>query len=115
MGMNMRFLSQNLFPQPCRLLLVIPIIISLDLFLKLLHLLRLPLPLCLAHLRLSAEQFIVRLPVATTQSVPQCGELPVVIVEVKVVHCVACSTVDNVGVGYIFPVVYDNGSAIYRA
>ena len=93
---------------------VIPIIISLDLFLKLLHLFRLPLPLCLAHLRLSAEQFIVRLPVATTQSVPQCGELPVVIIKVKVVHCVACGAVDNVGVGYIFTVVYDNGLATYH-
>ena len=115
MAMKMRFLLQNLFPQSRRLLLVIPIIISLDLFLKLLHLLRLPLPLCPAHLRLSVEQFIVRLPVATTQSVPQCGELPVVIFKVKVVHCVACSAVDNVGVGYVFTIVYDNRSAIHSA
>ena len=111
----MAFLSQNLFPQSRRFLHVIPIIVSLDLFLKLLHLFRLPLPLCLAHLRLSAEQFIVRLPVATTQSVPQCGELPVVVIKVKVVHCVACSAVDNVGVGYIFTVVYGNGLAIHHA
>lgn len=98
-------LSQNLFLQSPGLLPVIPVVVSLDLLLKLLHLLRLPLPFCLAHLRFSTEQFIIRLPIATTQSVPQRSELPIVVVEVQVVHCVACSAVEEVGIGYVFAVI----------
>ena len=103
----------NLLLQSPRLFSAIPVVISFDFLLNLLHLFRLPLPFGLARLRLSAEQLIVRLSTATTQSVPPRGELPVSVVEVQVVHCVACSTVDDEGIGYVFAVVYNNQSATY--
>ncbi len=80
----------NLLLQSPRLFPAIPVVISFDFLLNLLHLFRLPLPFGLARLRLSAKQFIVRFSTATTQSVPPRGELPVSVVEVQVVPCVAC-------------------------
>ncbi len=47
-----------------------PLIITLHLLDYLLHLLRLPLPLFLAHLRLALKQLIVRLPITTAQPIP---------------------------------------------
>lgn len=79
------------------------------------HLLHLTLPFFLSHLRLSSEKFLVRFAVATTQTVPQCGELSVIVVEVQVVHGVASGTVDDRTVGDVFSVMDKDGPEIYEA
>lgn len=37
------------------------------------------------------------LAVCTPQSIPDCDILAIIIVEIKVMHCVACCTIDNLG------------------
>ena len=46
-------------------------------------------PHALAHLELLLEQLVAGLAVAAAEAVPERGELPVVVVEVQVVHRVA--------------------------
>lgn len=84
---------------------VTSVVLTLDFNHHPLHLFRLSFPLRLAHLLLSPEQLFVRLPVAATKTVPQGCELAVVVVEVQVVHCVACCAIDNGRVGHIFAIV----------
>jgi hypothetical protein len=100
---------QYLLLQPPRLVPVESLIIALDLLDDLLHLPRLPLPLVLGHLGLPLEQLVVGLPVAATQSVPQGGELTVIVVEVEMVHGVAGGAVDDGGVGDVLAVVDEDG------
>lgn len=59
--------------------------IALDLLDKLIGLLGLAVPLLLAHLLFLEEEFDVGLAVAATDTVPECGELAVIEVEVQVV------------------------------
>lgn len=75
----------------------------------LLHLLDLATPFIGGHLGLLFEQLFVRLPVAATQSVPQSGELTVVVVEIQVVHSVAGSTIDDGAVRHVLAVVDQDG------
>ncbi len=84
---------------------ILPIIFALHLLNDRLHFLLLPLPLLLSHLRLASEELLVWLTVTAAESVPQGRELAVVVVEVEVVHCVACSSVEDWGVGNVFAVV----------
>lgn len=81
------------------------VILALDLNHHFLHLFRLPLPLFFAHLLLSLEQLLVRLAIAPAQSVPQCSELAIVVIEVQVVHSMTRSTVNNRRIRNVFPVV----------
>jgi hypothetical protein len=53
------------------------------------------LPLALAHFEFLLEELVVGLAVAAAETVPQRGELTVVVVEVQVVHGVARCAVDN--------------------
>ena len=87
---------QSLLLQPPRLVPVVPIVVTFDLPLQFLHLLCLPFPFGLTHLRLSAEQLIVWLPITSTQSVPYCRKLSIIIIEVQMVHGVTCGAVDYV-------------------
>lgn len=89
--------------------LVASIILALDLLDNVLHLLDLALPLGLAHLCLAAEELVVGLAVAATETIPESGELSVVVVEVQVVHGVAGGAVDDRTVGDIFTVVDHDG------
>jgi hypothetical protein len=82
---------------------------TLDLLDHLVDGLGLLVPLALAHLELLLEQLVVWLPVAATQTVPESGELAIVVVEVQVVHCVASSTVDDGGVVCVFTIVNQDG------
>lgn len=70
-----------------------------------LHLSRLPLPLLLPHLRLALEELIVGFSVAAAQTIPQRGELAIIIVEVEMVHRVARGAIDDGRIGHVFPVV----------
>jgi hypothetical protein len=104
------FLSlQHLLLHPPRLLSIQPLIITLHLLDNSLHLPRLPLPLLLTHLSLLPKQLLVRFPVAATQTIPQRGELAIVVVEVKMVHGVAGGAVDDGGVGDVLAVVDEDG------
>lgn len=89
--------------------IVRPVILTLDLLDKLLHLLDLAIPLILGHLCLATEQLLVGLAVAAAQSVPQGRELAVVEVEVEMVHRVAGGAVDDGAVVDVLAVVDDDG------
>lgn len=95
----------DLLLYPPRLIPITPIVIALDLLHDRLHLLHLPLPLLLAHLRLAAEELLVGLAVGAAETVPERRELAVVVVEVEVVHGVAGGAVDEGGVGYVFAII----------
>jgi hypothetical protein len=51
------------------------------------------------------EGVFLGLAVCTPQSIPDCDILAVVIVEIEVVHCVACCTIDNRGGGKVLGVI----------
>ena len=89
--------------------LVASIIGAFDFLDNVLHLLDLALPLGSAHLGLAAEELVVGLAVAATETVPEGGELSVVVVEVQVVHGVAGGAVDDGAVGDVFTVVDHDG------
>ena len=72
---------------------------------NLLHLLALLLPLHFAHLALPAEELLVGFPVAAAQTIPNGGELAVIIIEVEMVHRVAGGAVEDLRVGHVFAVV----------
>jgi hypothetical protein len=84
---------------------VLAVVFTLDLDNHLVNGLGLLLPLGLAHLELLLEQLVVGLPVTSAQTVPEGGELAVVVVEVQMVHGVACSAVDKRRVVGILAVV----------
>lgn len=84
---------------------VLAVVFAFHCFENCLHFLGLSLPFGFIHLRLAPEEFLVGLPVAATETVPQCGELSIIVVEVEVVHRVASSPVDDRAVGNIFSVV----------
>ena len=85
--------------------LVASIIGAFDFLDNVLHFLDLALPLGCAHLGLAAEELVVGLAVAATKTVPESGELSVVVVEVQVVHGVASGAIDDGAVCDIFTVV----------
>lgn len=58
------------------------VVLSFDLRLNLLHLLALSFPLFLAHFEISSKEFLIWLPITSTQPIPQRGELSVVKVKV---------------------------------
>ena len=86
-----------------------PVVLALDLLNQLLHLNDLPVPLVGSHLGLLDEELSVGLAVRTTETVPQGGELAVVVVEVQVVHGVAGGAVDDGRVGDVLAVVDHDG------
>ena len=90
------------------------IIFALNLFHNLLHLLCLPIPLRLAQLVLPPEQLLVRLPIASTDAIPDCGELPVIEREVEVVHRVAGGAVNDLGVHGVLSIVYHDGPDVHK-
>jgi len=59
----------------------------------------------LSHLCLAPEEFIVWLSVAAPETVPESGKLPIVVVEVEMVHSVASGAIDHGTVGNIFTVM----------
>jgi len=88
-----------------RFMPIAPIVVPFHLLLHRLHLLALPFPLGFAHLRLSVEQLVIWLAVWAPKTIPQRGELPVVVVEVQVVHGVAGRAIDETRIGNIFSVI----------
>ncbi|MCH1932388.1 hypothetical protein L9G16_19770, partial [Shewanella sp. A25] len=54
---------------------------------------------------LAPEEFIVWLSVAAPETVPESGKLPIVVVEVEMVHSVASGAIDHGTVGNIFTVM----------
>lgn len=88
---------------------VAPVVGTFDLLLDLLHLLCLSVPLGGGLLGLLVEELKVWLPVAASQTVPESGELTVVVVEVQVVHGVASSAVDYGAVGNVLAIVDQHG------
>ena len=97
--------SLHLFRYFMHLRAVISIVVALDILLDILHFFALPLPLGFAHFTFPAKQFLVWLPVGAAQSIPQREELAIVVVEIEMMHCVACRTVDYRRISYIFPVI----------
>lgn len=85
------------------------VIFALDFFHELLHLFDLPIPLISAHLCLATEKLVVRLAVALSESIPESGELTVVVIEVKMVHSVASRPVDDGAVSDVFTVMNQDG------
>lgn len=61
------------------------VVLALDFFLDLFHLLGLSLPLCFAYFGGLVEKFVVRFAIASTHSVPQGGELSIVVVKVQTI------------------------------
>lgn len=88
---------------------VAPIVFALDFDDHLLHLFCLSGPLIFAHLLLPPEKLLVGLTVASSESIPKCRELPVVVVEVQVVHRVASGAIDNGRIRDVLPVVDHDG------
>ena len=88
---------------------ILPVVRPLNLHNHLIDVLILLVPRRLAHLELLAEQLIVRLPVAPPEAVPQRGKLPVVEVEVQVVHGVARCAVDDRIISHVLAVVDQDG------
>lgn len=84
------------------------VVITLNLVLDLLHLLNLSPPLLSTHLALLAEELSIRCAVGSSNTIPQCEVLAVVVVEVKVVHGVASRSVDDWGVHNKLSVVDQN-------
>ena len=72
------------------------------------------LPLLLAHLALAAEQLLVRLAVAASDTVPQRGVLAVVEIKVEMMHRVACSTIKDGAVGDILAIVDQDGPDLHE-
>jgi hypothetical protein len=85
-----------------------PVVLALDLLDELLHLNDLPVPLVGRHLSLLDEKLSVRLAVRAAETVPQGGELAVVVVEVQVVHGVARGAVDDGRVGDVLSIMDHN-------
>lgn len=56
---------------------------------------------CITH-----ERVLLRLAVRTSKPIPNCDVLAIIIVEVQVVHCVACRAVDNLGRRKILGVIF---------
>lgn len=90
---------------PFRDVIIASFVLALYLFYHLLHLSCLSSPLFLAHLQLSGEELFVWFPVATANTVPQCGKLPIIVVEVEVMHRVAGSAVDDGRVGDVLAIM----------
>jgi hypothetical protein len=63
----------------------------------------------MAHLQIFPEKFVVGLPVAATQTIPQGSELAVIKIEVEMMHGVASGTVDNGIIGNVFTIVNEHG------
>lgn len=85
------------------------VVLALDLLDENFHLLGLALPLLLGHLLLALEELLVGLAVAPAEPVPQRGVLTIVVIEVQMVHGVACGAVDDGTVRHVFTVMYQNG------
>lgn len=110
---------------------ILAVIVSLDLLLDLFHVLDAGLPSLFGHLGLLVEPCEIGLAVAAAKTIPQRGELAVVIavdtllatltnlskrvdnlLEVKVVGSVAGRTVDDRVVGNVLAVVNENGPEV---
>ncbi|KAH3673462.1 hypothetical protein WICPIJ_009773 [Wickerhamomyces pijperi] len=88
------------------------IVLTFDDILDSFHLFDLLLPGHFVELLALVEQLGFWLSVRVTQSVPQGGELTVVVVEVQVVDGVASSTVDDRVVGHVLTVVDHHGPEV---
>lgn len=91
---------------------ILAIVRALNRLQDVLHLLRLSRPLILAHLRLTTEEFLIGLSVTASKTIPQSRELSIVVIEVKVVHRVARSAVDDWTVGDIFAIMDHDGPEV---
>lgn len=87
----------HLARRPRRLELVRDRLGRLSKLVKRIDLLGLLLPDLVVHPQALVVLFRARCPVRTSQAVPQCEVLAVVVVEVQVMHRVVCSTVDHCG------------------
>lgn len=94
---------------------VTPVIVTLNLLDNLLHLLNLSLPLFLSHFAFRPEELLVWLPVAAKYAIPQGEVLSIVVVEVQVVHSMACCSVDQWAVGSVLAVVDHDGPDVDEA
>ena len=94
---------------------VTAIIVSFHSLKDSLHFLGLAFPFFVAHLGFTTEKLIIGFAVATAQSVPQSGELSIVVVEVKMMHSVASSTIDNGTIRDIFTVVDEDSPKVDEA
>lgn len=99
------FISQDLFLQPSHILPIIPIIIPFHGLLHGFRLLALPFPFGLTHLAFAPEELLVGLAVGASQAIPKRGELAVIVIKVKMMHCVAGGTVDDRGIGDVFAII----------
>ena len=89
------------------LITITSVIITLNSLHNGLHFLRLALPFVFTHLAFAAKELVIRLSVRPTEAVPQRRELTVVVVEVQVVHGMACCAVDDRGIGNVFAIVLE--------
>lgn len=83
------------------------IITTFHLFDNGLHLIDLLLPLGLCHLLFGIEQGGVWTSVTSAESVPESGELAVVVVEIQMMICMAGGTIDCWVIGDILSVIWN--------
>lgn len=79
-----------------------------------LHLLNLDLPGGWRLLLALVEQLLVRFSVRIADSVPQRGELTIVVVEVQVMHSVTCGTVNHWVSGQVLTVMDHHGPEVHK-
>ena len=94
---------------------VAAVIVSLNRLEDRLHLLGLAAPFFLTHLGLTTEQLLVGLAVTATKTVPERCELPVVVVEVQVMHGVASGSIYNWAVGNVLSVMDEHRPEVDKA
>lgn len=92
---NSHHFIQSLHLLTLRLPTIRPIILSFNLNNHPLRLLLLPFPLRFTQFLVFVKQLLVGTTIRSSQSIPQRRKLAIVVVEVQMVHCVACSTVDD--------------------
>jgi hypothetical protein len=94
--------------------LILAVIFAFNLLHHFIDSLSLLFPFVLAHLELLLEQLVIRLPVATPHAVPERCELPVVVVEVQVVHGVTSGAVDDRRVMCVLSVVNEDRPDVHE-
>lgn len=94
---------------------VAAVIFSLNCLENSLHLLGLAAPFLLTHLGLTTEQLLIGLAVTATKTIPERCKLPVVVVEVQMMHGVASGSIYNWAVGYVLSVVNEHGPEVDKA
>lgn len=107
---------QHVFLVPSKVFLllggVVAVIISLHSLQNGFHLLGLAFPFLITHLGLPSEEFLIGFAIATTQTIPQGSELPVVVVEVEVMHGMTSGSVHNRAVGDILAIMNEDSPEV---